>query len=55
MKRNTSGEIDDGIVEGFRPSELREIFRPRHRIKRSTKTPYYIETLAVYDYGFYKR
>ena len=26
-----------------------------HRVKRSTKTPYYVETLAVFDYGFYNR
>ena len=49
-----------GTIDGEYKSEITgkqpEFYQHRHHTKRATtKTPYYVETLVVYDYEFYRR
>ena len=52
-KSSFSGEYDNGGEDNFLQNT--GSITSGHRVKRSTKTPYYVETLAVYDYGMYER
>ena len=40
-----------GVIIDEQPS----LEHQNHRVKRSTKIPHHIETIAVFDYGFFMR